>query len=253
MKRAASVCVNGVPMVGLNPALHLAFYPHYAFSKATQGPCGVSCAISDGLTAKARGRQVDDLTQLLCRLVRNGTPLAALDANAEWTQRSTESYRTQIVPYLLERKLTPIASQFQVAHAQTRVGTPIDMVCRDADGNAVIIEHKRGYEAYIDRHTGVPMKPPFYFLTDSARHQHLLYLAFAVDLFELQTGRTVNRAECAVLRQTSAGLDVYRLPAWSTKPAIMNTAWTMLAQRSAIKKPERSRMIRNAKRRKTNK
>ena len=233
-------------MIGLNPALKLSFYSNYSFEKAQEGPLGTPDVFTDGLSPKARGHDVDRQTELMVRLVRGGLALVDLNSSAEWRDNTTPMFRDQIVRHLEQEHLLPVASQMPVCRPDMRVGTSLDLVCRTTEQKFVVFELKVGYSSYHERCTGQRMGLPFYFLTNSPRQQHRLYLAFAVTMFP----RPVDHAKCAVLRITPTGLHVDPLPQWATREATMKLGWEKLALQKNLNNQQRKRSLYNAKRRK---
>ena len=244
--RYGCVRAGGELMTGLNVALRTAFFPQYSYAAATLGPLGPAsdpAVQHDAMpkNPKCRGRLIDRTVNKMTQLCARGAPLADLIGDAPLTgplaaevrgfRRACVDYvSAQLIPYLIEHALTPVEAQAPVADRSARVGTTIDLVCRDAAGRFVILENKLGFDAYYFRHTDAAMASPFEFLDDSPHSQHQLYLAFAVSMFERNRGVTVNRGECAVLRMAHAGLAVHPLANWPLRRTRMARAWGILAR-----------------------
>lgn len=230
---------------GLNIALNCSFYPRYTYKAATQGPLQqpVATVVHDKLPKNplARGKLIDRTVNKMCQLCTRGAsldvlisdeapPAGPLAAEIRGFRRMCVDYvSAQLIPYLIEHKLTPVETQVPVADTCVRVGTFLDLVCRTATGGWVVFENKIGFNAYYHRHTGHAMAAPFEFLEDSPHAQHQMYLAFAVSMFERNRQVTVDRAECAVLRMTEGGLCVHPLVNWPHRRTLMARAWCILA------------------------
>jgi hypothetical protein len=259
-------------MTGLNVVLKNVFYPKYNFRKANQGPASARMMSPADMPklGKLRGHMLDRQVNHMTSLCNNGVSLELLINNKDpqtvmkdkHTVDQVRKFRTkccgymrdQMIPYLIDQQLTPVESQCPVADQNTRVGTPIDLVCMDTAGSYVILENKCGFAHYYQRHTGNKMMDPFFYLEDSPEHQWLLYLTFAVSVFERQRHVTVNREKCAVLRMTPNGLQVHQFPMWATASKTLDIAWARIKQQqlSKIGQGHTKNEHRNEKKRNTN-
>ena len=228
--------VNSVFMTGVNSALKTAFYPSYSFSKAKFGPSDtLKVPHEDDYSAKQRGKIHDKFVDKLI-------------GNAKWNMPHTSMLMNQLVTYLVEHRLTPIASQYPVYDGETRMGTKVDLVCKTVDGKYVLFENKVGYESCLHRHTGKQMLAPFEHMNDSPMNQMHLYLAFSVYLFKKQyPSRVVDESQCAILRASPNGFDVFVMK----QDLRVGEAMEKLGTLKDLHKRDRQRLNRNARRRKT--
>lgn len=225
---------------GLNVALQTAFYPHYSFKRADRGPLHKpkgDVPKNMHKIPKRRGRFTDRIIYQMTKLLQeedislkdilSDTPTKNCDIRA-LRKYCTDYVREQLVPYLIENKLTPIESQAKVYNLECRVGTCIDLVCRTASRKFAIFEIKTGFDTYYERHTGRKMNTPFQDVNDSPRWQHQLYLHFAVQMFAKYREVEVDRTSCAVLRMCRDGLQCYPLFEWGTE--VTDDAWKVLLE-----------------------
>jgi len=270
-----SGCVrfNNEYCTGLNVALRCAYYPMYTYKTATlvtEHPYS-RLVIPIDMTLhlevlpknpKRRGKMLDRCVNKMVLLAKQNVSLLALIskepfksndkhlvAEVRGFHKSCISYvKHQLIPYLIENGLEPLESQYPVANAKARVGTAIDLVCRDPTGSYVILENKLGFEAYYNTHTQHKMCAPFQQLDDSPYNQHQLYLLLAISMFEQQRNVKVNRNLSGVLRMSQRGLWEYSLMECSSDKLIQ--AWDRIIQQHDLNHKQRLEFIRLKKRQK---
>jgi hypothetical protein len=232
-KRMKCIMLGNEALVGLNPALKTAFYPHYRYQEATQGtlvpqppwpPHMPKSAIQRGLLLD---RVVGKLTSLPSRLYPTIKP---------------QDIARRVQTWLNDAHLTPKNAQCVVADPAVRAGTLIDLVCHDREGRAVLLEFKCGYRSYKDCHTGKPMNPPFWFLDDSPQSQHQLYLGYAVYMFERTHPETrVNREQCAVVYVGPEDILSVPLPSWAQCHGLLFRGASYIALQKSWTRTKRKR------------
>lgn len=267
--RYGCIRVGAEYMTGLNVALRSAFFPHYSYAKATQGPVHHSERTADQHDAmpqnpKKRGHLIDRLVNKMCALCANGVALEWLVGDDDPRQHSSDAQlcaevrgfrrlcvdyvSVQLIPYLVRERLVPVASQVPVADTCVRVGTALDLVCRAADGSHVVFEIKTGFDSYYHRHTVLPMLTPFEYWDDSPASQHQLYLAFALSMYERKAAVRVDHTRCAVLRLTRDGLVDHPLVEWPRKNVTMAQGWAVMARQKQWNHKERNAFVGQKKR-----
>jgi hypothetical protein len=249
------VRIQSTCMTGLNVILKQVFYPMYNYKTAIYGPFKLSrTTLPDDMpkSGKLRGLMLDRHVNQMTYLCNKGVSLKLLISNIDPKSElqnkkiitQVRNFRRvccgylsqQMIPYLIDHHLTPIESQYPVADENVRVGTCIDLICKDSVGSYVILENKVGFESYYKRHSGFKMTSPFIYLEDCPEHQWFLYLTFAISMFQRQRDIKVNYDKCAVLRMTSNGLTVTHLPLWASVAHTLQLGWNMINHHQQTKK-----------------
>ena len=125
------------------------------------------------------------------------------------------------------RGLEPIMGQRAVCSCLHRIGTAADIVCHDAENNAVVVvELKCGHSgartaAAISNGKACNMKAPLSKASDCTLHRHLSQLAVTHHLFmrEKDTIKKlfnmgIESVEGLLLYANDSGVDVYKLDRW---------------------------------------
>jgi hypothetical protein len=114
-----------------------------------------------------------------------------------------------ILQTLLQLQWIPIASEWQIWHAEWRLATAVDAVVYDMTTQEfVMVELKNGYEheVYDEMTTDVPMQAPFQTVQDCPKNRHLLqlFLTFAITHLQQQYRNSPTISRCVVLRRMAA-------------------------------------------------
>jgi hypothetical protein len=120
----------------------------------------------------------------------------------------------RILQYFVLRGWTPIHSQMVVSWPEARLATMADVVCRDQNGNHIVVEIKTGYkEAQLHSHTKFRMQPPFHLLDDSPYNQHLLQVAFTRHMYCRSIGVSADSpaVHARIIRSRPAGIETNEL------------------------------------------
>lgn len=177
------VFVHGVPMRGLCPTLMRTFYPFYSYKKCTKNRVRIS-----GNKRKREATEWGKKTD------------ASLDRIISGEEGLINYEALMIKEHIEERGMRMVETQTKVWNIDARVGTELDLVCKDSDGKYVIYEIKSGFRGYYKATSGHTMCLPFNNMDDSVASHHQLQLAFGTDMFEkCYEDREVNHSECAVL------------------------------------------------------
>ena len=107
---------------------------------------------------------------------------------------------------------TCVVSQFPIAAPDLSIGTRLDMLARDKEGRAVLIENKTGFDAYLLKSTG-KMKAPLGDIDNCPLNQHFLQLLHEALILDKYWGVDLY-ANSYVVQATPDGVTPYRLPEW---------------------------------------
>lgn len=234
--------VNGESVEGVHAVISSAFYPKYTWERAKFGPTGIRTVAASRQSGIERGKQLDDdlvkITKLLVALPDlELTHLFELDtllpfswpastkSRVQRIRRSLGSHCMQICAAMHMHQLRPIASQLNVGHELLRVGTAVDLVCRDKHNTLVLVEIKCGFDSYYYHHTEHNMEPPFQDQDDSPHNQHQIQLALTMVLFCRTRNIPMTNVRGIVMRSMSAGVTIHHLAQWARSRVLdMQTA-----------------------------
>jgi len=231
--------------------LHISdcFFPSYTFERASMGPVEQVGGDAKGRTkspaskrkaaprgharAMLLGSRVDKQLQQVTACLRDYPhlsvatflqPKTAAVADARQTVRyriqtlrgTLNKHTREILRVLQIRGLRPLQSQEVVCHEALRIGTAVDLVCRNERTTQVcVLEIKTGYDGYYFHHTTHNMLPPFEKLNDSPHNQHQLQLAMTLLMFSRVYGLKYQSLEAYVVRSHAGGVTVYPLESWA--------------------------------------
>ena len=82
----------------------------------------------------------------------------------------------RIMDVLKEQNWTPVTSQLALGCSSLRLGTKLDLLCRDSNGCLIIIEVKCGFDDYYDICNQGNFQYPFEDVAINFRHKHFLQL-----------------------------------------------------------------------------
>lgn len=108
---------------------------------------------------------------------------------------------------LFQLDLVPVAAQVPVGYIPARVGTACDVVCKNKQGQIVVVETKCGFENYYWNCTEYLMTKPLNNFTDCPANQHLLQVHYT-NLMYQNTFPNIPVASPMVFRFHPSGVDV---------------------------------------------
>jgi hypothetical protein len=190
-----------------------AFYPKYTFERATRDTV-VSHTYNTTMSAPVNGDGEARSTTRRGSLKR-GTLLDTqmgrtmtffkryklshafffdADVRRAWTTTDVpahvRAYCNKVAPFtracwktFFELGLFPVAWQVVVGCTRMKRGTLLDMVCKNTEGQYVVIEFKSGFNSYYYKWTGHYMRAPFGAQTDCAFNQHQIQLLMGTELY----------------------------------------------------------------------
>jgi hypothetical protein len=96
---------------------------------------------------------------------------------------ATHPYYIQIRDILILHNLVPVYSNLAVGCCDLRLATCLDLLCRDATGNLVVVLFKYGYGNYYEVQNQGYMQAPFEAIPVSFVNRHLIELLVSIWLF----------------------------------------------------------------------
>ncbi|MBL4665151.1 MAG: hypothetical protein JKY23_04270 [Nitrospinaceae bacterium] len=249
-------------MRGVKPTAAALFYPAWSFKSATNGSLksvDATCSVTGSdksLTGLELGQCVDrQLGDIVKLLVGYSVPLAlfldqemklpaslpkrALHALLGYRQ-TMHVYSRKVFAVLASQGLEPLATQVCCGSCDARLGTAVDLVCRDPRPpfHDVLVEIKAGYYRYMNRFV-THMSPPYQAFPDSPFYQFQLQLAFTRILY-MRTYQHRMVSYSVVLNVHEQGIDLYSL-----LPAVQKCdvgAWKVLVNTRDLTAPQRTAM-----------
>ena len=101
----------------------------------------------------------------------------------EWVEKvgvkpnaPSDARLVRIISVLKEQKWTPVTSQLALGCSSLRLGTKLDLLCRDNTGSLILIEVKCGFDDYYDICNQGNFQYPFEDVAISFRNKHFLQL-----------------------------------------------------------------------------
>jgi hypothetical protein len=163
----------------------------------------------------------------------------------QWVNRN--KYFTMPHPMFLEirkvlsgRSWVPIVAQLPVGCDKLRLGTKIDLLCRDSNLQLVILEIKCGFDGYYDTETDARMLAPFEKVACTFRNLHFIQLMLTSWLFSHQHTANYNHqlTPSYILRLFHDPADdiTYELCALPESGCAEQVIATLLANRDMTKK-----------------
>lgn len=142
-------------------------------------------------------------------------------------RRKLHPYTIRLVHFLIRQKWMPITGQLAVGCPRLRIGTAVDLICKDTQTNEyIVVELKCGFDRYYFHHTGKNMTRPFTNVQDSPYFQHQMQLAVTTWLYAFRTPHKLKCRSC-VLRIHKTGVshyplrDDFRIPFFFKKIAVL--------------------------------
>jgi len=125
-----------------------------------------------------------------------------------------EPIARNFIRYMQRYEWTPLAAELPCVIPEVRVGTMVDVIAMDADGQYVLIENKIGYGDTMHKARSY-MKGPLMNVTDCPLNQHFVQLAMMRLMLERTHEIKVPVENCFVLQGTASGITPYELPRWA--------------------------------------
>jgi hypothetical protein len=164
---------------GITKRLKKRFYPRVKKVKTKKNGGRIDGNLPKGLKG---GRIVHHQIESFVKNCKNGT----LDAFYKITVMDPRTVK--IINTLSKMKYTILYAEYKVGDKNLKLGTGVDLVCQNADGEIVLLEIKTGGERYYTPKDAQRMKKPFNMLDTSPWSQHQLQLLATKKLFEITTG-----------------------------------------------------------------
>jgi hypothetical protein len=167
--------------------------------------------------------------------------------------KKPHEYFTAIVKELEYKQWIPIRTQKAVGCNSLRLGTMVDIECKNQQGQIILLEIKTGFEGYFDNRTDAKMEQPFEKIPTCYHYIHLLQLWFTTWLYK---HNSPNEEVFSYIIRVFTGetkeveVCVYGLPKWlSNQNTALNSALELLQTNIAETKKKRLKNIRNGNRR----
>lgn len=194
--------INQKVVSGVHPTLSRLFYPNYSWLQARVRAGNDSKHQYYGIK---KGRQLDaSITKSVDDFSKTGNR-PQLD---KLSRSGGEFWK------LCELKSwTPIGSQVIVGCSELRVATRIDVVCKNTNGDIILLEIKNGYSYYSE--ANAMMKQVYTDRNNSPLNQHQLQL-FLNQILYKKTHPHHKIANSYICRFQPGMVDVHPLAAWAT-------------------------------------
>jgi hypothetical protein len=99
------------------------------------------------------------------------------------TLPAPSAHLLEIATVLQRFQWTPVSAQLALGCCRLRLGTKVDLLCRDASGQYIIVELKTGFGNYVDVENQGYHAHPFDDIKASCRSKHFLQLLLTSWLF----------------------------------------------------------------------
>lgn len=121
---------------------------------------------------------------------------------------SLHNYSGRLLKVILEKlKCRPFLPEFDLFDERLGIGTSVDMICLDAEGNLVLFEFKTGYKGYFDNADGF-MECSLKNLRNTCQNQASLQVSAAAIILERRYGIPLDKMKLFVLRIDEDSLDI---------------------------------------------
>ena len=115
-----------------------------------------------------------------------------------------------VIRFMITKKLSPVSTQTPVASGA--VGTQLDLLCKNADNEHIVIEMKTGCEKSFTH--GKMMPAPFQTLLFNTHREHILQTLMTSRCYR-RTYPTRKVGAPLLLRSSRDGIHVYSMPQWA--------------------------------------
>jgi hypothetical protein len=221
---------------GLTKTLSSLFYPEFSLTTVLE-----QCPKKK---PKKNGLRVGNLVDHELRFLVGARDNFKVVANPAWHPRTHLIHR-----FLDSKGWSAISTQCDLGCECLRLGTRVDLVCVNGEGQAVLVEIKNGFDNYIDVDGQGCMLFPFDKVPQTVRNQHLLQLMFTKWLFEhcAHEHSDLVLAECVVVRifenqEGNLRAEAYVQPDWVVNAEVKVEAVRMLKNSRFQTKRKRQRL-----------
>jgi hypothetical protein len=150
-----------------------------------------------------------------CQELRQGLDLVSNSTNLP-VRLCRDPYATAVRAKLTKLRLVPVASQVVVFYDSIAMATAVDLVCRDSNGDYVLIEVKSGFDQNLRRSSGSRLQKPFEHQFDCPLNQFHLQLLVTSILFRQTFPQCKeNLAWPQILVTNAAGCESIPLAKWA--------------------------------------
>jgi len=174
---------------GIIEAARQTFYPQYDYRKASNAAVRRKWSpnktpappVQSFVDFKARvgcdgGREFgeyldDEYAQLVERWIAESVPF--VPRSFRRLPPTTSPHLRALLDFHYTNRWQPLFTQYRVFAPGLGVGTRIDEICIDAEGNLIVVELKYGYDQYREFGNAC-MNAPLDDVLDSPQHQHML-------------------------------------------------------------------------------
>jgi hypothetical protein len=231
---------NTVYARGLTKTLDSCFSPEFSIKVALKG-------VEKNLKTRKRGGKSTGIT------VDNQVERWASSQNVPKPHPKFLKLKNE----LTSRGYTPLVSQLTLGCNALRLGTKIDLLCRNRTGGLVLFELKCGFEDYYDVQNQGFMLFPFQDLKQSFRNKHYIQLWISCWLFQHSShkysGEKLENAFILHIYSDDSNilkLDIDPIPPWIVSDTERLEACLMVLKRTRNETLKRRRqIIRNGARR----
>lgn len=197
LQRRISPANRWVSLAGLVDNIQVAFYPQYDYSKSVAvakrrkwqpnkqpAPANEFFLMwrqNARLAGQTLGAMIDREWESVIRgIAQRKVHLTTQNINA----MQVSPYTRELLHFHRRNGWQPLFGQFAVFDPALGVGTRIDEICFDSNGNLIIVELKYGYDKYREFGNAV-MDGPLSDCLDSPQHQHMMQCGIAAIMLEL--------------------------------------------------------------------
>lgn len=213
---------QAIPLSGLLPRIHDTYglREFSAIKRAPSGGAGVTKRKKKGKAAKTdgKGSRFGGLIKgtFVHQDMRDFVMYDAKNYNRTHRQskKQTDGHRltTRLMEFIVARqKWMPFLPEFLMFDEQLGVGTRVDMVCVNKQGDLVLLEYKTGYAGYFDQAQGV-MTRSLAGLPNTPRQRATLQITVPALILNRRYGIPLRRMHLWVLRVDDAQLDPQLVP-----------------------------------------
>lgn len=251
-KRRKVLVNDGRSLKGLTALLKQTFYPRYVYTRPKHLPdltVEKQCKRIKGSRRVGTGfdSKITDTVRLQQRYKLDPRCFWSLNCDKMLPARVTAADRKRIAavakrrnPYVqrfwrLMRvyEWTPISTQVPVRHDTLRIGTMVDVLCKDKHNNYKLLELKTGFESYYDTSSGRKLSSPFDHKSDCPRNQHQLQLAATEHMYRM-THKDHRMSQSIILRFHSSGVEIVPLDEWCTGRLMFERLRSQINKTSAV-------------------
>lgn len=195
---------------GLLPKLKSVYWPDSNYFKLRKGQ-SKERGVRKPAQRKARAAKRGKFQGLIrgTKIHRELKHFVQLDQkNYKKMHHTLHNYSARILKAIIGvMKLKPFLPEFDLFDESIGVGTSVDMICLDHDGDLVLLEFKTGYKDYFQSSDGF-MKCSLEKLRNTAQNQATLQLTSAALILERKYQVPLERMKLFVMRVDDDALDI---------------------------------------------